>query len=196
MIFDRGVLQERLAVLPSGAQVLFGLLCAERAVACCWAFGKKEGWDVGAFYRGCDFVFEHVSTESSMDPEQLNELVGELEDAIPHSDEFGYPLATQAQSGMLALLYCLEFWKSGDLDNVVNAAGSVVDALDNYEYFVQKRLAGRAESPTEYELLDREIRWQIDCISTLAGETLPGYTLSLRVRNRAYAIPPAVDAET
>lgn len=195
--FNQDDIGNRLSTLSADGQVFFSFLCAERLVACCWAFSQKESYDISIYSEACETVFAFLSTGVAVDLQKQDELITRLEEAIPHSDDFGYPLAVQAQSGMLALLYCLKRWRNGASVDVGQASGSVVDALDNYEFFVHEILEGAAESPTEYPLLDRELQWQNETISLLSRETLSGSAaLAVRVLNRSYIVPPAVVAET
>ena len=194
MVPDHKELQKQIAVLTPGGQILFALLCAERLRASCWAFSKRENWDITSYYEGCDFLFEQVVQNTTIDQTQVESYVDDLDKCVPQSDEFGDPLAVQAQSGLIALLHAFDSVKTADSEAGVNAAGAVEEGVDNYQYFVNKEMTGQLTSPTEYPLLDREIKWQLESIATLRQFTRPEREkyVSLRILNRTYAVPIAV----
>ena len=119
----------------------------------------------------------------------------QLEDVIPHSDEGGSPLSVQAQAAILCTLCAVRILAGERGDEViVEAANSVVDALDNYTFFIAETISGRTDSPDDYELLGRECARQLqDCEFLCHGGVHDlSALLKWRIENRQYAVPPAV----
>ncbi len=194
MTFDRHKTHLGLESLLPTAQALFSLLCSERLRNCCWAFSMKEGKDCSAYFEGCDLVFQRIRDSKTLSEGESAQLSKQIDLIVPRSDDYGYPLAVQAQSGMVALLCCLDAWQSGDPLEGVEAASVVVDAHDNYEYNVHKHLRRESIDPREYLLLDREITWQGETLELLSKQRLRSSeeVTSLRVLNRSYVVPIAV----
>lgn len=193
MRFERDGLMAAVSRLPLHKQVLFALLCAERTHACCWAFGEREGRDVSPYFEGCEAGFDQLARDTGA-PSSLDELKARLDEAVPRSDEFGYPLAIQAQSGMIALMCALDLWTTQDPAEARDAGASIVDAWDNYEYHLHKTIAGTKADPKEYLSLDREIAWQQESVERLerAGSLDAASIVGLRILNRAFGVLPAV----
>jgi hypothetical protein len=193
-VWDRGALEGRLAALDSQRLTVFALLCAERLYLSCWAFSRQHGAAITGYLRGCDELWRAVVTNVPLSEAQLAVLTGAIDPQVPRSDEFGDPLSVQAQSGMICLLLALDAHGAPSSDAVpmgAEAAENVVNALDNYDYAVRKALLGDTSAPTAYELLARELEWQQEVIGVLAAG-IGANTLALRVRNRAFVVPPAV----
>src|SRR5262245_12279850 len=108
MTFDRSKLGDQVAQLARYGRLTFAVLCAERLRACCWAFCRDQSWDMSKYYEGCELLFKHLTSSLTIDQVQMQEIVAALEEQVPNSDEFGDPLAVQAQSGALALLYAFD----------------------------------------------------------------------------------------
>ncbi len=183
-------IKARLDVLEPRVQVCFGFLCSERLHNCCWSFQKQYlDFDISAYFRGCKLVEQWIQGQSMA--AHIEQLIPQIESTVPNSDEFGGPLAVQAQSGMLALLYtsqaCLG---AGRIDS---AAGAVVDALDNYDYFIRDQLQQPIINPNDYPLLQRELQWQneqLDMLVQLADWS--SALAALRFLNRQFMVPAAV----
>jgi uncharacterized protein YjaG (DUF416 family) len=194
MIFNSNDLSDVFFNLDHNKQVFFGLLCAERLRACCWAFGQKESWDLSIYYVGCDLVFNQLAHNTTIDKMQREKTIEKLEATIPQSDDFGDALSVQAQSGLLALLYTLEGLEIENSEGIIESAGAVVEGLDNYDYFITKILTNNPETHNEFPLLDREIQWQFEILRIL-NQTTQLETkefIHLRVLNRNYSVPIAV----
>lgn len=195
LLTEHGIeIHKKLLKLPFKSQVFFGLLCAERLRACCWAFAKEENWDISNYIEGCDFLFNHLTHNFDFEQLEIENRFTALETIVPYSDDFGDFLSTQAQSGLVALLDTFEFCRGKDLVTLLSVAGVVVEALDNYNGFVHYSLEGKIPSVVDYPLLDEELLWQFEVVNLLSqgGEEDVGIYSNLRILNRFHAIPIAV----
>ena len=117
-----------------------------------------------------------------------------LKSALHHSDDFGDPLAVQAQCAGIALLYALQIRKSSDLDEASWSAQQVVGAIENYLFFAAE--VSGYDLPNGYEnvLLVRELDKQTEDAHLLGSlNRLDQITIgSIRTRNRLFAVPIAI----
>jgi hypothetical protein len=190
----RAELTKRMKDCSKKAQALFCLACAERLIGCAWCFEQQTGASLGGFFRWLDTLFVAVASDE-LGEISLQRAASELEEVIPSGDHDGSPLHVQAQSAVLCALNALSILVGPtDRAPVIEAANSVVDALDNYTYFVGEELANRTDSPENYELLQREIAKQLrDCeLLRREVELTKGRILEWRIENRQYAVPAAV----
>ena len=191
--YDREALSRRLAPLPVASRVLFSLLCSERLRVCCWAFAWHARHDVSAYEHGLALVTSHLLGTDLVSPQRLREAIAAVDQAVPRSDDFGYPLASQAQAAMVALLCALEDLQNDEPLSSTEAAEAVVEALDNFEAESQLRLSGVAAIHDDYPLLAREVQWHLQVLSALesrASLSLPELTRALRLGNRNFVVPP------
>jgi hypothetical protein len=189
----RAILSAQMSGSSRMSRALFCLACAERAHGCCWAFQKAHGVSVEPFFRWLETLWGAIA-EDSWQGIDLDDASKEIEKAVPRSDEHGSPLATQAQAGLLCLLAAVSALQDKNQGEVIEAANSVVDALDNFVFFVRERLSGQLESPQEYDLLKRELSRQLyDAQFLQAIDSCPKPKLvEWRIENRQYAVPIAV----
>jgi hypothetical protein len=137
-----------------------------------------------------------AATSNAFDDMDLQVAAQQLEKLVPTSDEYGFPLAVQAQGAALCALSAVRILTGQSAaEAVVDAANSVVDALDNYTFFVSETIGRRTASPDDYELLGRERVRQIHDCEFLCHEVAltESSLLEWRLENRQYAVPAAVD---
>jgi hypothetical protein len=194
MRYDRTHLKQTLMQSSIAERALFSFLCAERLHGCCWAYAQIASYDSSAYIAGCNLLYDQLTQESVGDDIALKEMKKKVEASAISSDEDGSPLAVQAQSGVLTLLYAFDSLEDDSLESILRAASYVVEALDNYQYYVHKTLAGISHDPKEYLLLDREITWQRESLSMIMRDSQVTKTqaLSLRLLNRSYLVPIAL----
>jgi hypothetical protein len=160
------------------------------------AFSRQEKLELQTYEFGCNLIASHVIRAQSVTADQVRKMASAVDGEVPHSDDYGYPLATQAQAGMLALICGLEDWLNDEPPSAGEAAGAVVDALDNYEYGIRRYIEGKKSAGDEYPLLDREITWQTRVIDRIAAantdEKLQVVAVELRLENRSFQVPLAV----
>src|SRR5262249_45203030 len=132
-----------------------------------------------------------LSAHGRPDPNVVASTLQELEANVPNGGE---PLAVQAQSANLCLMTAFQILADTGQATVVDAANAIIDAADNYEFFVRRRLKNDTQSPTDYPLLTREIDRQLaDAVFVRGYERLPPLALvEHRIENLQYVIPPAV----
>lgn len=173
------------------ACALFALLCAERLRGCCWAFQEAEKSDMSPYFDWTEELFQLLIRRVEPNGSRLKDMVRHLEGIVPSGGE---PLAVQAQSGMLSLLAAGEILISQNSSGVIDAANSIVDALDNYDFFVRRRLKNDMSSPTDYPLLQREMNRQLADVAfvQLWDQGKSSDPIDYRVENLQFAVPIAV----
>jgi hypothetical protein len=189
----RAILSAQMSGSSQTSRALFCLACAERTHSCCWAFQKAHGVNVEPFFRWLETLWGAI-VEDSWEGVDLDDASKEIEAAVPRSDEYGSPLATQAQAGMLCVLAAVNALQGKNQGEVVEAANGVVDALDNFAFFVREQLSGQLESPQEYDLLRRELSRQLHdahFLQTVSSCPKPKL-VEWRIENRHYVVPIAV----
>jgi hypothetical protein len=172
------------------ARAFFALLCAERLHACCWAYQASKGVSLAPFFQGLEELFELLIDGRPADS-SLRTVTAELEEII---FEGGEPLPVQAQSGVICLLVGLDMLENPGRTNIDDAARATVDALDNYDFFVRRRISNEAQQPGDFPLLVREMQQQVSDVEFLKNyEELERKSLiEYRIQNLQFAIPPAV----
>lgn len=114
--------------------------------------------------------------------------------ATHHSDDFGDPLAVQAQCAAIALQYALSFDIYPPLDAASWSALQVVESIDNFLYFSAEACDIEIESITENPLLCRELEKQVEDARVLYELEQPSESRlrHIRCRNSFFSIPIAV----
>ncbi len=192
--FERETLKVALTGLPRWKLALFALLCAERISSCFWAFSKRENREreLTCFKDALQFGWENLPGESY--PEAARLKRDQLRSIIHHTEEFGDPLAVQAQSASIALAYCLDIDSGSRLDEASWAALHVTEAIHNYVLFGLETCMGVTAGDANTTLLARELDRQGDDITELrrVPRLDASKTASLRVLARFFAVPIAV----
>jgi hypothetical protein len=117
-----------------------------------------------------------------------------LKSLIHDTEDFGDPLAVQAQCAAIALCYAAESAAPSGADAAAWSAHKVIEALENYVAFTNDRLHWGGAGRSDTTLLDRELRKQnedLESVSSLSQPRLPEVK-GMRLRNRWFSIPIAV----
>lgn len=172
----------------------FVLLCAERLRACYWAHKQlKKNFYVDPF-QWADIVFNALAEKKMISNDRAMEALEMLSVLVPVDGE---PLSVQAQSGLQCLMLAIEMLAELDVNAsaITDASNWVIDALDNYAFFVRSELDNDFESPTsEDPLLVREIGHQIFSASLIGGSMIWDFPnlVKYRIWNLQFAVPIAV----
>ncbi len=162
---------------------LFVALAADRLRGCVWisSFGAPL-WNV--FENALGSLWGALQSGHALDSGDVERILKQMDAHFPPGGE---PLAAQLQSAFI----CLTAGLTSEIGVVINA---LVDALDNYRFYVDRSLTGRLDSPENYPGLTREYEYQIGLAARLSGgKALTADELKqLRVSNSEYAITPAV----
>lgn len=171
-------------------RAFFAFLCAERLRGCCWAYQASTGVCFAPFFQGIDAFFEMLLSARLAD---LNWRTARspLEEILPKGGE---PLPVQAQSGVICFLTALDLLGNGGRTSITDAVRAVIDALDNYDFFIRRRIRNDTQSPGDFPLLLREMDRQLADMELLKNyESLERPALiERRIENLQFAIPPAV----
>lgn len=102
-------------------------------------------------------------------------------------------MASQARYGLEATLRLIELCSQDDVAVAIDIAFSVIDAIDNFEYFAwsAEPKGGEFQGDDQNELLQHELRRQLNQAGLVKGADLE-LRKRLRIENRLFRIPPAV----
>ena len=178
--FNREHITKQLALLDRLSNALFCLLCVERLAPCFYAFCVREGIEL--YPKFMDVI--NSAYKSIADGKFPTAIAAEIDLFINDSDEYGDPLAVQAQAAGLALYHVFETEKPNGID-AGWAASAVMDSIDNVEYFLNEEYG----FDTLREVWEREELKQQTDLDELKKGTL---TINeLRSKNACYCIRPA-----
>jgi len=191
LVFNRDALRVKLDGLTRQNLLFFSGLCAERLSGTFWAFSKREGrsQELDGYAAALSWVWRNISV-SAVAPEAGLHL-RKLTSIIHDSERFGDPLAVQAQSAGIALMYVLKIFISGGSDEATWAAMTVTEGIENYVAFSADMFKFRLTPDFQNSLLERELQKQEEDIRLLQSS----YAIdvpSIRTRNRLFAVPIAV----
>lgn len=160
-------------------------------MGCCWAFQHAHDHDLEVYFRWLDKLFTGA-LDGALVGLALEAASEELDGVVPMSDEYGFPLAVQAQGGVRALLLAVDALL-GDESSLEEAATCVIEAVDSYTASMFRAITGRLEAPEAYELLTRECVRQLHDARFLTDVDArrPPELVAWRLENRQYAIPIA-----
>jgi hypothetical protein len=79
-----------------------------------------------------------------------------------------------------------------DTESIEAVVNAVVDALDNYAFFVQRLVTGELSSPDDYLLLKRELGKQWADLQFVASDPSAEAVRLWRIENLQFAVPVAV----
>lgn len=174
------------------AQALFCLAGAERLEICCWAFALESRHDLSPFFKAKDQVLQALveNTQSLVD---LDKTWRAVDECVPLSDDYGYPLATQAQAGCRCLLLGIDAFR-GDKSSMTEASWALIEGIDNYAFHAWRLRRTGQSAPDDHPLLEREKARQRDDVEELArpGGLESTSLAKWRLVNMLFAIPPAV----
>ena len=172
---------------------MFCLAGAERLRSCVWAFEKEYAVSMQPFFGWCASLMDALLA-GTVQQLPLDALMEEVENLTPNSDEYGQPLAVQAQSALLCVLNALAVLRDGRVGSVVDASYAVVDALENFVYLIHVGLLNDAAVPADREIVQRERGWQLTTIAFLRNlETCSReQLLAWRAQHREYSVPVAI----
>lgn len=132
--------------------------------------------------------------QRELSPKMCAEWKVQLEDEIPQGDQ---ALDTQGQSAFICLIGSLDLLIEKDIEDIDLVVNALVDALDNYVYFINKQLVAiDSDGADDYVLMQREYLRQLDdavfvgAFDMLAREEI----ICRRVENFQFAVPVAVGA--
>ena len=190
MIAHRQQLSDELQNCSQRAKSLFALLCAERLRGCCWAYQESCSLNLEVFFQWNEALFEILLKDKQLDIATLRQGQQDVEAIMPSGGE---PLEVQAQSGVLCLLIAMELLVDENL-SAVDAANYIIDAVDNYDFFIRRRLTGETSSPSTHLLLEREISRQNADVSfvKMYDHIERSERISYRIENLHFAVPIAV----
>lgn len=161
---------------------LFALLCVERLVGCFGVFCTREKKEHlhERFINTLNDAYHSAGNSPSVDASSLDQLIHD-------SEEFGDPLAIQAQAAAISLFYAMQTSSDAYEEQVSWCASKTIDAIENLTYWINKV---RWRVDTLSTIMQRELLWQKELTDT------PILTQSdistLRTENVAYAIYPAI----
>src|SRR5581483_2527171 len=191
--FDRDELKAFLKTFNQQQLLCFTLLCTERLEIAYWAFSMREHrhHEMNVFADTLQWAWGNLSG-SCASSEAAREY-NTLKKTVHHSDEFGDPLAVQAQCAVIGLLYTIEAQIACDLDAAAWCALKVIEALDNFVQFSAELAEYELDENFDNFLLKRELEKQLEDIRLLRAMTsISQLNLPLlRTRNRLLSIPPA-----
>lgn len=115
----------------------------------------------------------------------------ELESKVPME---GHPLAVQAQSAMICLICVFKAFLDKNPNIVIDVSNAIVGALDNYMYFLNESLLGKANYPDKYPLLERELAHQLASIAFIKspGSLFRSLLMEYRLQNLQFSVPIAM----
>jgi hypothetical protein len=179
-----------LSASSSTARAFFAVLSAERLRGCCWAYQASSGIDLAPFFQGIDSSFEMLFNKCPAD-RNMEGIIRKLEEIVPKGGE---PLFVQAQSGVICLLTALDILADGARTSISDVVRATIDALDNYEFSVRRRIKNDMQSPGDFPLLLRELEREIADVKFLGNYEVRGRPslIERRLENLQFAIPPAV----
>ena len=121
----------------------------------------------------------------------LEAALQEIEGIVPDGGE---PLPVQAQSGVICLLTAFDSLATARRTRISDAINAPFDALDNYDFFVRRRLLSATVNRTDYTLLRREMERQLEDLKFVKDYGTRGRVglIEYRVENLQFTIPPAV----
>jgi len=182
---------DKLSDCDGRARAMFALLCAERLRSCCWALQAGHGAHLGACFTHMDALFELLQSHQAPDPAMLRATFEEIEPIVPGGGE---PLCVQAQSGVICLLGAIEAFAGRTRVTITDVVNAIVDALNNYEFFIRRRIMNDTSSPTEYPLLQREIERQLADVAFVRGleQSDKSRVVEYRLENLQFTVPLAV----
>jgi len=185
----RQYISEALASCNGAARILFGLLATERLRACC-CVAEADSYAWSCFASILDDAFA-VILDPQLSDSRLVDWIAQLEKNVPHGGE---PLQVQGQSAILCLIGSLRLFDSNDSEASESVINAIVDALDNYTFYIQRFVARDTSSPENYALLQRELSRQLEDVNFV--RTYNVLTLAKliqrRMENFQFAVPVAV----
>ncbi len=189
-LHSQTISQELLHSTPR-AKALFAFLCAERLRGCCWAYQAIKGISLKAFFHEIEDLFELLLRQNVPNVAALEARIKQLEAIMPTGED---SLSVQAQSGVICLVTGLDVLADGKRTGMEDAINAMVDALDNYEFFMRTKLKSDARNSTDYPLLAREIVRQLADAKFVKTYKPPANAalMDYRIENLQYAVPPAV----
>ena len=187
----RQIIRDSLSNCTPCGRALFALLCAERLRSCCRVYQNTTSLPVAAYFDDLDAGFASLLKKKNLSPEASNLAVERLDACVP---EGGDPLSVQAQSGVVCLMEALRLLAGGEVEGCIEVVNAIVDALDNYHFFIRRRLCGDTTSPDDYILLRRESDRQLADVRTAKtfDQLSESDLVALRIENLQFAVPVAV----
>lgn len=188
-----GLRQDDFIDLDQPAVALFCLGCADRLLACCWAFEATSGFSLGQFHAWRSSVLNAVIARTWRQQDFI-QATSELDELVPRSDDYGSCLATQAQAGVRCLLGAAAALAGAGGSPAAESAELMEDALDNFQFFVCEEAGVSRESLNGTELLQRERSWQRTTVGMLRRlEVMTASQIAAWcAENRQYSIPIAL----
>jgi hypothetical protein len=178
-----------LSTLAPRSQLVFGLLTADRLRCCCFvACDGSSEWKTFASILDQCFL---MACRDRLDLSAIEDAITTLHEACPES---GTHSQAQGQNSFLCLIQALRLVSGEGLDSIEGIINSIVDALDNYAFFVRRAITGEKTSPESYPLMEREMECQLDDLSFVSKNS--DFTQmelnERRILNLQFVIPPAV----
>lgn len=179
-----------LSSCDSRSRLLFGALTSERLRSCCFiACGAGELWDL--YTSTIDDCFHSITSNTDLDKKVIEAAKVALKNFVPTGGEH---LQAQGQASVVCLIESLRFVLDEGEEGAEANVNSVVDALDNYTFYMYRAITGKAVSPDDYLLLHRELQRQLDDISfSVNNKKLSEMDVTnRRIENCQFMIPVAV----
>lgn len=180
-----------LAACDGREKAIFALLSAERLRSCCWAHEVASKIKLTTFFEEVENLFNLFINGTLPEKNACNRVAQLLESLVP---EGGEPLSVQAQSGVICLVTAFDMLANGGRTKMTDAINATIDASDNYEFFVRRKVKKDEHSPANHPLLLRELDRQIlDAEFAKRSRSLQASAIiEYRIENLQFVIPPAV----
>lgn len=163
--------------MPKKNSTFFCLLCAERLINIFDKFSRKFDITGDHFY----LLEELFNSVTNKDIVNYREILQQVENTTPDSEEYSDVLADQAQCYSLCVLYAVEFIRNNDFEAIEYCKEKVEEAIEILGY----------EGLETRKMLQDEKEWVKHLNNKLSTHTTLTFELisELREKNRLKIIP-------
>jgi len=143
------------------------------------------------YFEWSDILFEMLLNPDLRRSNLVPSAIQDLEAILPTGGE---PLFVQGQSAIICLLSALEICSNGHRLSVSDSVNAIIDAIDNYDFFIRRRLKNDNSSPANYTLLQREVGRQLSDVAFVKMQDRLNRVelIEYRYENLQFAVPIAV----
>ncbi|WP_316828476.1 DUF416 family protein [Pedobacter miscanthi] len=122
-------LSQQLTVLPQVRLIAFGLDICERLLPDYIEFNQEFNWGNPEILKE-SIQYIKNSTSGSIDQEKVNQLLSNLEEVLPDTEEFTDPLGSYALNAGCAIFELLEYLIDPETDHLMNISSVITDTID------------------------------------------------------------------
>lgn len=123
------LLSKQLTSLPQDRQIEFGLNICERLLSDYVDFYQKFSWGDPVVLKE-SIQYSKDSISNTIDQEKVNQLLTDLEEVLPDTEEFTDPLGTYALNAGCAVFELLEYLIDPEIDHLLNISSAITDTID------------------------------------------------------------------